>query len=325
VDRHRFNKLLENPSLIENEDIRELNEYRKKYPFFQGLYVIVAKALVERNHPKAEAFIKKAAIYSAHRGYLKHIIEDEGFFEEQEEIEDQEIKEVKDSIERTSQDTLASSSDQSKESEVQKESTVVPEVQSEEKKENQPNVEKVEPEQSKTIIEQKTEETASSEVDATLDEIQASKARIEAMLRGETLPVEEEETTERSPVQTSSTSDEAKPITHQQNEPPAEVATVTDPKQQKQIELIEKFIAEDPRIDVKKKASHEADQHQEDLASKSLKSAKDFETETIAKLMLQQGKVKKGLAIYEKLRLKFPEKSAYFADQIESVKSKHND
>jgi len=324
VDRRRFNKLLENPSLIENEDIRALNEYRKKYPFFQGLYVIVAKALVDRNHPKADAFIKKAAIYSAHRGYLKHIIEDKDFFKDQEKVEHQEVEEVEDSIKNTSQDPSIASKERPIDDVVKEDTEEVQQAQPKEKKEDPSASEKMKPEQPKAMEQKRTEETSPSD-DHRLDEIQASKARIEAMLRGETPTTPEEPKTDSNPVQTSTAFEESEPTSHQGNEQPLTVVQENDPKQQKQIELIEKFIAEDPRIDVKKKALHEADQHQEDLASKNMKSAQDFETETIAKLMLQQGKVKKALAIYEKLRLKFPEKSAYFADQIESVKSKHND
>lgn len=75
MDKERFSTLLQDPSLVTNADIKALNEYRKKYPYFQSLYVVVAKALKDREHPKTEAFIKKAAIYSANRSHLKEIIE----------------------------------------------------------------------------------------------------------------------------------------------------------------------------------------------------------------------------------------------------------
>jgi len=58
VNRERFNQLLGNLHQVTNEDIKSLNDLRKKYPFFQTPYVIVAKALKDRNHPKTDAFIK---------------------------------------------------------------------------------------------------------------------------------------------------------------------------------------------------------------------------------------------------------------------------
>ncbi|MCE7996966.1 MAG: hypothetical protein HEP71_33705, partial [Roseivirga sp.] len=80
MDKERFNTLLADMDKITDQDIKSLNQLRKQYPYFQNQYVMIAKALKKRNHAKTDAFIKKAAIYSADRALLKAIIMDEHDF-----------------------------------------------------------------------------------------------------------------------------------------------------------------------------------------------------------------------------------------------------
>lgn len=260
MDRERFSTLLLDPSLVTDTDIKALNEYRKKYPYFQSLYVVIAKALKDREHPKTDAFIKKAAIYSANRSYLKTIIEGDYAFPE-----------------KTEESTEVISSDT----------------------ENTPKDKEVLPPISDTKaseVKAKKKEDESNPSDD-LDEIRATKRRIEALLAG--TPVDE------------------KPQQESTLKPPSE-------SQVRQVEIIEKFIKNEPQLERQKISENESHKKQEDLAGKVIKSVDHFETETLAKLMAMQGKYKKALKIYKNLGLKFPEKSAYFAAQIEEIKSKQN-
>jgi len=47
----------------------------------------------------------------------------------------------------------------------------------------------------------------------------------------------------------------------------------------------------------------------------------DLVTETLASIYAQQGYYQKAIQIFEKLSLKYPEKSTYFAAHIEKVKN----
>ena len=88
-------------------------------------------------------------------------------------------------------------------------------------------------------------------------------------------------------------------------------------RKQLQTELIDKFIIANPRIEpVKDKSSH----HQEDLSKPYIEERGGFVTETLARIYINQGYYSRAIDIYEKLSLKFPEKSSYFAAQIEKVK-----
>jgi hypothetical protein len=59
-----------------------------------------------------------------------------------------------------------------------------------------------------------------------------------------------------------------------------------------------------------------------DLAEESIIENKAVVSETLANLFEKQGLYTKSIKMYERLILKFPEKSSYFADKIENIKSK---
>lgn len=56
------------------------------------------------------------------------------------------------------------------------------------------------------------------------------------------------------------------------------------------------------------------------LAERSIAENKDILSETLARLYVQQGYRDKAIAMYERLSLAFPDKSAYFAAEIEKLK-----
>lgn len=86
-----------------------------------------------------------------------------------------------------------------------------------------------------------------------------------------------------------------------------------------QTELIEKFIAANPRIEpVRDKRDDNAPAV--DLSKSFTEEKSGFVSETLAKIYVSQGYFSRAIEIYEKLSLKFPEKSSYFAAQIEEVK-----
>ncbi len=86
-----------------------------------------------------------------------------------------------------------------------------------------------------------------------------------------------------------------------------------DSVKSKKFELIDKFIADNPKI-----------KPQKDIPKVVIGDSAKFEnkelmTETLAKVYLEQKKYKKAIQAYKILSLKYPEKSGFFADRIKAV------
>ncbi|MCI0523514.1 MAG: hypothetical protein L0Y37_07670, partial [Bacteroidales bacterium] len=82
-------------------------------------------------------------------------------------------------------------------------------------------------------------------------------------------------------------------------------------------DLIDRFIMTSPRIE---RMTPSTEQPLKDLSEPGTEEQGTFITETLARIYVNQGYYFKAINIYEKLSLKYPEKSAYFASRIEKIK-----
>ena len=88
-------------------------------------------------------------------------------------------------------------------------------------------------------------------------------------------------------------------------------------KKQNPDEIINIFLENKPKI---KNNTKQRFFNASENARKSIKENNDIITETLAKVYAKQEHFEKAILAYQKLSLKYPQKSSYFADQIKVIK-----
>ena len=107
----------------------------------------------------------------------------------------------------------------------------------------------------------------------------------------------------------------------EEEETMGEIARSLKKKTEKKDSLIEKFLEIQPKMSPVKEEEYSP---ANEVGKKKADDDDDFVTETLALIYAKQGYNKKAIHIFEKLSLKYPEKSTYFAGQIEKIKNLMN-
>jgi len=94
---------------------------------------------------------------------------------------------------------------------------------------------------------------------------------------------------------------------------------VSETKDDSKIDLIDQFIKVNPSIQPRIE-NIPGRNEQSDLKEEGENENDEYITETLSRIYLKQGHYQKAIDSFERLSLKFPEKSVYFALQIEEIK-----
>lgn len=96
-------------------------------------------------------------------------------------------------------------------------------------------------------------------------------------------------------------------------------AETNEPKREEKVDLIEQFIKINPTIQPRLEITPVQNERNE-LKEEEDNENDEFITETLSRIYLKQGHYQKAIDSFRRLSLKFPEKSVYFAQQIEEIK-----
>jgi hypothetical protein len=300
MNRNDFLTMIESSGPADRHMIGEVSELIHIFPYFQSAYMLLLKGLQNTADVKFDNQLRISAMHIADREVLYYLLKKEPAVEAKSEppVKLQEIKEVS-----STTDT---------------EQTVI-----ESGKSSEDLISKIEKsdgyggkdETDKDHLFLISVETGDKDSDATILVIDEESGTVEEKITymdpGFSVP-EQTDLLELD-IESGKTGDSGEPVviagqqTHK--EPPS--------SRQLQSDLIDKFIIANPKIEPRKDKS---DAPNEDISKPFAEEKGGFVTETLARIYIKQGYYSRAIDIYEKLSLKFPEKSSYFASQIEKIK-----
>jgi len=305
MNRNDFFRIIHDSCAVDRQMIGEVRELLDLFPYFQSAHLLLLKGLHNTSDVKFESQLKQSAIFVADREVLYYLLkkEPQSAAEQPEIVRSVSLSE---SINTENQQTVIETGKNSQE------------LINEFEKSNSGTDRNGNPESSSHLMQHSLLVTEGSDED--------DSANIVFLLDDEKEPPEEKIIYMDSPILVSAQDDlleldlqDGVSITSDEGSFSTGVTEVVEKNSRKQVQadLIDKFIIANPRIEAVRDISNYP---VEDISKPFTEEKGGFITETLAKIYISQGYYSKAIDIYEKLSLKFPEKSSYFATQIEKVK-----
>jgi len=305
MNRSDFLNLVEGPGPFNHTELGELSSLISAFPYFQSAYMLLLKGMQNTADVKFENQLRSSAMRIASREVLY-------YFLKKEPVEVAHTSEA--AIHADNPPEIINKEDDRIDTQqvvIENALNSADFIHGIEKDEGKPESDN-KPKGYSIII---TDESGDKETDASLIVINEESGEVEERIvfmdPGFSVPVKEdllELDTEHDKISEWAESDIHDEIRHVQEPVSAKKL---------QADLIEKFIIANPRIETVKA---KADIPLIDISKPFVEEKEEFLTETLARIYVKQGYFSKAIDIYERLSLKYPEKSSYFASLILEVK-----
>ena len=327
MNRQQFSELVKDPGALGAESVIELESLLRQYPYCTSAQLLLALVLLQQNHPNYQSQFKKAVAYAGDRRRLKELLEGKRTVVTVKQPAVEVSLENEDSLQipaaEASVGTVAAGI-----AEIL--TAIVAETQAEEQ--DVALLLPVPEPRHENFIEESViseEELALASPDLRADDVpvQAESRPLhtlnrqteiskEKLSQEDLLTIVRKRLAEINAEKSLSVQKNETPATDKEPRPAEAPGVQSSAVNRSKEEIIERFIREEPQISRPKKeffsptsSSQRSNMDEEDIIS-----------ETLALLYAKQGNMQKAIHIYEKLSLRFSEKSRYFAARIENLK-----
>jgi hypothetical protein len=286
-----FTYILQHPQSITATQISDVKSIINEFPYFQSARAIYLKGLKNKESFKYNQELKTTAAYTTDRSVLFDFITSKEF------LQNEISQHIKHNIEHLKAIEVSDIEDIS----VNK-SVIIDDALRQQIKDTEPIL-------NPALFEAK-EKVISSENVIDIDISNIQKTPEETLEIGKPLSFNKNEVHSFSEWLKITS---FKPIIRENDE--INVENSTKNNQEKKFELIDKFIASKPKINPIKK-----DAPTYNIAKAQMIQPEALMTETLARIYVEQKNYSKAIQSYKILSLKYPEKSGFFADQIQAIK-----
>jgi hypothetical protein len=325
MNKEKFISFMQNPETLNKESMDELSYLISEFPYCQSAHILLTLSHFKEQSILFDSSLKTTAIYAANRKVLKKHIDrlstdSSGFI-----FHDEGIKEKKKTEETPKKENPTPKSNTEEKVPASTEHNNVTKIV--ENKEAENTIKSNSANSSPKVTETKTTTEFQKEKDQNniKETPREEKGTIEFKAKSKRIKQQTIPEMEKEPMdihKSKSIADLKKivekrirEIESDKNTKDKKETRAEKPKSNKN-DLIDTFIKNQPAISRQKVNFYDA----KEVAANSIVDQENIVSETLANIYLDQCHYEKAINIYEKLNLKYPEKSSYFAALIEKAR-----